>query len=556
MKNNSDQYPCIIHSNTTSRHDGGVALLLENGTICAVAAERVGNRFKHSGDSRIAYDYLKARFQDTLCCAFGSDTDYFVDISDGLEMSNHHLYHAASAYYASPFDEAAVLIIDGQGSEGGKLASTSIWKGEEDKLTFIETPHLTEGTFAPESIGHFYTAIGAFAGMQELNEEGKTMGLAAYGQPSEYLDYFRRFACSNSDGSYVIDPRFTLAILGNTLGPKFYEWNPQPPEIQEVWTELLKLRNRPIREKGRDVTKEDMNIAYAGQIILEEIVLGLVRRVKRLVGSDYLCLAGGVALNAIVNGKILQERIFKDVFIFPAPGDDGQAIGKLFFHIHSSRLNVDTKAKTGFYGPVYEHNMIQSTILEYGNQLRIVTSKADAVLAEVVDRIIDGKVIGWYQGASELGPRALGHRSILSDPRKPDMREHINLKVKHREWYRPLAPIVLEEEASVYFELDRPSPFMLIITSVNPSKRSMIPAVTHVDGTARVQTVNRSQDNKMYDLIRLFANKTGLPMLLNTSFNKRAAPIVESPKDAIEAFLSMTMDSLVLGDFLIEKTSV
>lgn len=555
MVEKSGRCPCVIYSHTTSWHGGGVALLLADGSVRALAAERVGDRYKHSWNSRLAYDYLKNFYDGTACCAFGSSSDYFVDIVNGIERKDHHFFHAAGAFYAAPFDDAAVLIIDGQGPERGKLASTSIWKGERHKLTLVEMPSLTEGSFVPNSVGHFYTAVGALAGMKNLFEEGKTMGLAAYGEPSEYVDYFRRYVRANSDGSYFIDPRFTRAILGNTLGPKIYKWQPQPPDVQEVWTELISLRKTPIREDGEDVTQEDMNIAYAGQMLLEEVILGLAHRARSLTGSDYLCIGGGVALNAIANGKVLQSGMFKDIFIFPAPADDGQAIGKLFSHVHTHGLDVDTKAETAFYGPLYPAEVIQAAITKYQDKVRVITSGMDSVTKEVVDRIVDGQVIGWFQGGSELGPRALGHRSILADPRNPGMRDFINSRVKHREWYRPLAPIVLEEEAGDFFELDRPSPFMLIIANVKPEKRALIPAVTHADGSARIQTVNRQQDAKMYDLIQHFKNRTGVPILLNTSFNRNSEPIVESPQDALEAFIKMEMDALVLEDCLVIKNA-
>jgi carbamoyltransferase len=553
MLETSSRYPCVIYSHTTSWHDGGVALLLTDGSIRALAAERVGDRYKHSWNSRLAYNYLKDFYEGQACCAFGSSTDYFVDTVNGIERNGHHSYHAAGAFYASPFDDAVILVVDGQGPEAGKLASTSIWKGEGHKLTLVEMPSLTEGVFVPNSIGHFYTAVGALAGMKNLFEEGKTMGLAAYGEPSTYVDYFRRYVHSNSDGSYFIDPRFTLAVLGNTLGPKIFRWQPQPSDVQEIWGELTKLRKTPLREDGEDVTQEDMNIAYAGQLLLEELILGLARRARSLTGSDYLCIGGGVALNAVANGKVLQSGMFKDIFIFPAPADDGQAIGKLFSHIQTHGIDVNTKAETAFYGPPYPAGVIQEAITKYQDQVRVITSEMDSVTKEVVDRIVDGQVIGWFQGGSELGPRALGHRSILADPRNPGMRDFINGRVKRREWYRPLAPLVLEDEAGDYFDLDRPSPFMLIITNVKPEKRALIPAVTHADGSARIQTVNRQQNPEMYNLIQHFKSRTGVPILLNTSFNRNSEPIVESPQDALEAFINMEMDALVLEDCLLIK---
>lgn len=259
-------------------------------------------------------------------------------VENGLETTGHHYYHAAGTYYGSGFNDAAVLVIDGQGPENDYRASTSIWYGEGDALHLLEMPHLTEGVFAPQSIGHFYTAIGALAGMQELHEEGKTMGLASYGQPSKYVDFFRGYVRLNRDGSYFVDPNFIYATLGNTLGPAHFGWDEQPPEVQEIWQKFTELRGGPVRQKGEEVTQDDADIAYAGQIILEEVMLGLAKQAKEATRSDYLCIAGGVALNSVANGRIAESGLFKDIFIFPAAGDDGQAIGKLFVDIKRQGL--------------------------------------------------------------------------------------------------------------------------------------------------------------------------------------------------------------------------
>lgn len=549
------QYPTIIHSHATTWHDGGVAVLLKNGSIFALASERIGDRYRHSWNSRLAYEYFRRHFEGTDLLDIDSDKNHFKDPAEGLENTGHHLYHAAGAFFGSQYDEAAVLVIDGQGPEDGRRASTTLWKGENRQLRLLEAPYLTDGDFAPNSIGHFYTAIGALAGMKELFEEGKTMGLAPYGRPSIFLDYFHEFAHSNPDGTYFIDPNFIYAVFGNTFGPTHYGWPEQPSEIQRIWDEIISLRGKPLRRVDETVSQEDMDIAYAGQAILEEIVLGLALRAKAITGSDYLCFSGGVALNSVANGKILRSGIFKDIFIFPAAGDDGQAIGKLFYDIHSSGIDVDTSIDNAFYGPFYTKGQLLSAIQKYQDRVQIVES--EDFLNEVVSRLIEGRVIGWFQGGSELGPRALGHRSILADPRRGDIRDYVNSQVKHREWYRPLAPVVLEEELGNYFDLDRPSPFMLLVAGVKSEKRGSIPAVTHIDGTARVQTINVNQDERFYELVKRFGEKTGVPVLLNTSFNRRGEPIVETPENALEAFVNMNIDALILDDIvLVKKTQI
>lgn len=545
------KFPCIIHGHTTTWHDGGIAILLPNGSIYALSSERVGNRYKHNWDSKLAYDYLKSALK-RKGCKFGSETDYFKEPINDLEQTGHHFYHAASVFFASPFKEAAILVIDGQGPEEGKLASTTIWNGSGRELVLIEAPYLTDGTFATQSIGHFYTAIGALAGMQNLDEEGKTMGLAAYGKPSRFLEYFRCHAYSKSDGSYYIDPKFVLAILGNTLGPRFYGWKAQSSEIQHIWDELLKLKKYPMRRGEENITRDDMEVAYAGQVIIEEIILGLAARAKHLTKSKYICLAGGVALNSVVNGKVARSGMFQDLYVFPAPGDDGQAMGKLLYHIRSQGIDIKTQIKTAYLGPEYSLKQIKSAIKKYSERV-LIASKGESLFRETVTRLADGQVIAWFQGRSELGPRALGHRSILADPRRKDMRDHINYNVKEREWYRPLAPVVIEEEAKNFFEVNQSSPFMSIVVRVRQDKQALIPAVVHVDGSARLQTIDMSQDQKFYRLVKEFGQKTGIPVLINTSFNRKNEPIVETPEDALAAFISMNLDALVLDRYLLTK---
>ncbi len=540
----------IVFGHDTTWHDGNVSIYTPSKReIVSLASERV-DRIKHGGNSKVVYEYLRKRFS---AYKFRTKSDYFTDISKGLKKEGHHLNHAASTFFGSPFERVAILVIDGQGPDFGKLASTTIWKGEGNKLELVEAPYLAAGKFAPKSVGHFYSAISALSGMLNLNEEGKTMGLAAYGKESEILDYMRKFAYSNTDGTYFIDPNFIYAVFGNTYGPRSYGWKKQPKKIQKIWKDIIKVRGRPLRSAGEDVTEEDMNFAFAGQTILEEIVLGLAKRAKNLTGLENLCLAGGVALNAIANGKIKESKIFKDIFIFPASGDDGQSIGKLFYHLHKNNIDLETTCKNAFYGPEYNEGEIIETL--QGHEDNLVYSKFNEIdlVNEVTDRIIDGQVLGVWRGRSEIGPRALGHRSIIADPRKEEMREFINSQVKNREWYRPLAPVVLEEKVEDYFEIDTNSPFMLLAIKVKQDKRNQIPAVTHVDGSARLQTISETQERFFYNLVKDFGNKTGIPVLLNTSFNEEREPIVEHPSDAIKSFMRMNLDALLLENYLVTK---
>ena len=389
--------------------------------------------------------------------------------------------------------------------------------------------------------------------MQSLYEEGKTMGLASYGRPSSFLDFIRKYVYSNADGTFNVDSDFIYAALGNTFGPKYYGWRRQPKKRQQIWDAFMKIRGKPLRQPFENVSQEDMDIAYAGQLVLEEIVLGLARRVKGLTGSDNLCLSGGVALNGVVNSHIRDSYLFKGIYIFPASGDDGQAIGKLFYHIHSQNIDVITTTENAFYGPIYTKKEIESSIKKFKREVRVVGSGERFTIDEVVDRLAEGEVLGRFSGGSEIGPRALGHRSIIADPRIELMRDYINSTVKSREWYRPLAPVVIIEDAKDFFEVGTPSPFMLFVSSVIPERRKLIPAVTHVDGSARLQTINKNQDPQFYDVIKKFGKKTGIPILLNTSFNRRNEPLVETPSDALEAFIAMDLDALVLQDYLVVK---
>ncbi|MBI4065615.1 hypothetical protein HY412_00270 [Candidatus Kaiserbacteria bacterium] len=546
------RFPCIIQSHSTTWHDGGVATLLPDGRIYALASERIGARRKHEWDSRIAYEYFRTRLTEQQEC-FGSETDFFVNVDEeNLAAAQHHLHHAAASFYGSPFSEAAILVLDGQGPQSGMLVSTTMWNGDQDGIRLIETPYRSRGKFIPHSLGHFYTAISALAGMKHLNEEGKIMGLASYGRPSRFLDHFRRYAHSRPDGSFYIDASFVYAVLGNTLGAAYFGWEQPGAEVQRVWDEIVMLRATPMRDVDADVTQDDMDIAYAGQAIVEEIILGLARRAREHTGQRYLCLSGGVALNCSANGKLLASGIFDDIYIFPAADDSGQALGKLFYYLHSNQMGVDTRVGSPFLGPDYTDAEIESAIRNESG-IEAVSNNFGETVRRAAQLLAETKVIAWVHGRSEIGPRALGHRSILADPRRREMRDYINARVKHREWYRPVAPAVLEEEVANYFLIDRPSPFMLFSFQVRPEKAEFIPAVVHIDGSARLQTVSRQFDERFHQLIGEFASIAGIPVVVNTSFNSKDEPIVETPQDAVRTFLRINLDALVLDRFLVVK---
>lgn len=543
--------PTLVFTNNTTWHDGCTAILDSAGRITAIASERIGDRLKHDFNPKPSLAHLEQHLWDSISYLPNIKAIKRLYEIGSRETDGHHRAHAAGAFFGSGFKDAAILVVDGQGPQNGLIASTTLWHGHDDTLKMIEAPYATDDKTAFQSIGHFYSTIGALAGMQGLHEEGKTMGLAPYGKSMKYYDFIKKYVYSDSDGLYFINPKFVHGVLGNTLGKIHYGWNDVPPDAQIIFEEFLALRGTPLRKGLEDVSQDDMDVAYAGQLILEELMLGLASRIARLTGSKNLCLAGGVALNSVANGKIVESGIFENVFIFPAAGDDGQAMGQLFDEIHKRNLAVDTKVNTAYYGPEYSEKQVQDAVVKFGGKVKVVSHERSETLSAVTDLLADGKVVGWFQGRSEIGPRALGHRSILADPRNFNMRDYLNNEVKHREWYRPFAPVVLEEKASDFFDLSVPSPFMLLVAKVkNPE---IIPSACHIDGTARVQTIRRGQDAMYYDLVKSFGERTGIPVLLNTSFNDAGEPIVETPEHALRSFISMQLDALVINDLLLLK---
>ena len=537
----------ILASHATSWHDGGVAVLGPDDQLVALASERVGDRYKHSWNSKLAYEHLRQHLPAEY---FSSIDDHFIDNSQGLQGDGHHFYHACSAYYGSGFDDAAVLVVDGQGPAGSHVSTTTIWHGTSHKLGLVADINKSRTSFAAQSIGHFYTAVTALAGFNNLFCEGKSMALAAYGRPSPYLELFSEYMDVGPDGTPVIDPLLTTSILAHTLGPALFNWGEPTAAQAALWRRLLEMRAGDTGDSWP--TQDDMNIAYAGQVILEKLMLGLARLAKTNTGSSRLCLAGGVALNCIANGRILRSGLFEDVYVPPAPADEGQAIGKLYaLAVEQGRTCPPTE--TSYLGPPYSPADIDSALAERRDRVQSVRLPSTATrISEAVRLLVEGKIIGWFQGRSELGPRALGHRSILADPRDSQMRDRLN-RVKEREWFRPVAPVVTEDAAARFFAVAQPCPFMSFGAYVHPECRNRIPSATHVDGTARVQTVNKRQDPTLHQLLTSFEQKSGLPVLLNTSFNGKNEPIVETPADAIESFLSLHLDHLFLEDRLVQR---
>jgi carbamoyltransferase len=463
-------------------------------------------------------------------------------------FTEHHHAHAASAFYPSPFDEAAILTIDGV----GEWATTTIGTGRGREIKLLKELRF------PHSLGLLYSAFTNYCGFRINSGEYKLMGLAPYGEPA-FADVIRRELIEvKPDGSFRLNLDYFDFLRGTTMtNAKFHALFGGPPRGPE--------------EK---IERRHMDVARSIQLVTEEIMLKLARHAREVTGSKNLCLAGGVALNCVANGLILREKIFERLWIQPAAGDAGGALGAAlaawYAHPENSRLVEDPDSmQAALLGPEFSDDEIEASLRANGATFQKL--EKSALLDLVVELLQTGKVIGWFQGRMEFGPRALGSRSILGDARSPKMQSVMNLKVKFRESFRPFAPIVRRERVADYFELDVASPYMLLVALVKPelrkplptnltgidllkSERSTLPAVTHVDYSARVQTVAREGNPLLYDLLLRFEQATGCGVLVNTSFNVRGEPIVCTPDDAYRCFMNTEMDFLIMGSLVIERT--
>lgn len=448
--------------------------------------------------------------------------------------TTHHEAHAASSFYASGFPDAAVVTVDGV----GEWATATIGYGQGTQLDLKKEIHF------PHSLGLLYSAITYYIGFKVNSAEYKVMGLAPYGEP-KYMDEMRQLIDIKEDGSFALNMDYFTYEHG----------------LRMTGEKIEQLFGQPTRQPESELTQFHKDVARSVQEITEEVMLKIAAHAKKICPSEYLCLAGGVALNCVANGKILRSGLYKDIFIQPASGDAGGALGAAYAVWHTQFHGARTKKmQHAYYGTEYSNEYIENLLMKQGIPYQKMD---DDVLFEQVASMLAGEgdatsscVIGWFQGRMEYGPRALGNRSILADARNKENWQKVNLKIKFRESFRPFAPTVLEEKAAEYFDLDTESPYMLLVADVHPNKRDMIPAVTHVDGTARIQTINRNQNQKYYDLIKAFEQKTGCAVIINTSFNVRGEPIVESPENALNCFLHTHMDVLVLGNCVIRKTDL
>lgn len=448
----------------------------------------------------------------------------------------HHRAHLASAFFVSPFQEAAVLSVDGSGD----FVSTMWGVGRDHHIEVQGSLHF------PHSLGNFYTAVTQWLGFPKYGDEGKVMGLAPYGELA-YLDQMRQIVRLQRDGTFEVDlDYFSFYAEGATM-----TWDEGAPTLGNLYSQKLVDLLGPPRQPRTEITGQHQNVAASLQAVLEEAEFNLVHMLQRETGQTALCMAGGVALNSCFNGKVLPETDFQDVYIHPAAGDAGTALGAAFYIYHQLLgYHRSLKMNDAYTGPEFSNGRIAEILDRY--ELSYDHLDDDRLVERAAQIVAGGDVLGWFQGRLEWGPRALGNRSIIADPRRDDMKDILNARIKHREPFRPFAPSILYEATGDYFDQTYPDPFMIKVYNVLPEKRAEIPAVTHVDGTGRLQTVHRETNPLYWGLIKEFESLTGVPVILNTSFNENE-PIVCTPEEAIDCFLRTKMDALAIGNYLVEK---
>ncbi len=459
----------------------------------------------------------------------------------------HHQAHLASSFYCSPFERAALLSADGLGD----FASTMWGTGSGHRM------HIDGAVAFPHSLGLYYSGVTQYLGFLKFGDEYKVMGLAAYGEP-ERMDVFREIAQfdagSNGNGFRLGLDFFTHHRTGPVMS---WAEADKTPTLGKLFSNEMAKRLGPVRVPEEPLEPRHRNLAAALQARLEEVYLGMLRKLAERTGLKTVCLAGGVAFNCVANGKIFDATPFEQVYVHPAAGDAGLAVGAAFYVWHQKLGKPRSFVmEHAYWGPGYSREKVRSAMDASGIVQRgysVTELPEDELVRRIAAIIADGKIMGWFQGRSEWGPRALGNRSIVADPRRPEMKEILNRRIKHREIFRPFAPSILAESVADYFEESHPSPFMTLAYSVRAEKRGKIPAPTHVDGTGRLQTVTREANPRYHGLISAFRDLTGVPVVLNTSFNDNE-PIVCRPEEALDCFLRTQMDALVLGDFVISRS--
>tara|TARA_B110000495_G_C23033338_1_gene616151 strand:+ start:488 stop:2206 length:1719 start_codon:yes stop_codon:yes gene_type:complete len=556
-------------------HDSAAALIQDGNVIAAVEEERFTRKKFDDEFPKLAIDYClqegKIKPKEIDCVAFydksvlkferlldnylgvsprgiGSFMDvipkwlhkrlwikddisnYLKDFNGKIVFPEHHLSHAAYSYYTSDFTESAILTVDGV----GEWTTTSFGKANNTKI------EITNDIRWPHSLGLFYSAFTYFLGFKVNEGEYKLMGLSSFGEPKYYDLIMNNLIDVKKDGSI-------------RLNMKYFAYTYDKVMTNEKFSNLF---NCSVRKEDSEFKKIHFDIGASVQLVLEEILLKMVNHVYQETKLENLCLGGGVALNGVANNRILNEGPFKKIFIPPAPGDAGSAIGcalYAYYNLFNKERIIENKSSITsqniFSGPSHSNDEILIFLKKYNIPYKKIPD--DKLTKETAKIISEGNVVGWYQNRMEWGPRALGNRSILADPRREEMKDIVNEKIKHRERFRPFAPSILEEFVNEYFELDIPSPYMLLVSKVK--KPELIPAVTHIDGTGRVQTVSKEVNSLYYDLISEFYKLTNIPVLLNTSMNVRGEPIVNTPEEAFSMILKTDMDYIIMGNYLIQR---
>jgi carbamoyltransferase len=484
-----------------------------------------------------------ASLEERIAAAFGGP-------APPLHAVEHHLAHVASAFYCSPFEEAMCLTVDGFGD----FVSTMMAVGRGNAVEVLDRVHF------PHSLGLFYTAVTQFLGFPGFGDEYKVMGLAAYGEP-RFAEPLGKMVPPLPDGTFALDLRYFRHLSEGVD----MTWEDGSPELGRVYTPALAGLLGPPRQPGEELAQRHKDLAASLQKVYEDRFFALVRALQRRTGLKRLALAGGCAMNSLANGKLFDRTEVEEVYIQSAAGDAGTSLGAALYthHVILGAPRGGFVMEHSYWGPAYAEVAIRRAIAEalpgsggrdgVWGEIQVEAAGGEERLAEeTAAAIAGGAVAGWYQGRSEWGPRALGNRSIVGDPRRADMKDILNLKIKRRESFRPFAPSILEERTGEWFTIDYPDPFMIKVYPIRPEKRPLVPAVTHADGTGRLQTVSRRTNPRYWALIAAFERRTGVPMVLNTSFNENE-PIVNTPAEALDCFLRTRMDRLVLGDVVLTR---
>src|SRR5579862_193834 len=564
--------------------DASAAIILDGEVKFAIAEERL-NRHKHFGGFpalavKACLDAVGAKIADVEHVAVGQDSDAnlakkvqyalanpakvlnFIRLrqrkeairdvrallSTALDVDatqlhfqehhlEHHIAHIASAYYCSPWDKAAGFSYDGSGD----FVSTMMARCEGNEIEVLDR------VFLPHSLGSFYTMICDFIGYKKYGDEGKVMGLAPYGKDT-YVDQIRKII-NLKNGNFQLDLSY-FKPLGSTQGMQVMPDG--TVRLARHFSDKMEKLFGPPRDPHTEITQRDMDLAYAMQHCFEEVFFHLTNELHKRVPDENLAMAGGCALNSVANGKLFSRTPFRRTWIQPAAGDEGLAIGAALHTYHSVLKQPRRQQMNHAYlGPEFSDSEIEKALESAGVKRQRL--ERGLLLDAVTDQMMKGNVVGWFQGHMEWGPRALGNRSIVTHPGLPNMKDVLNARIKHREWFRPFAPAILAEAQHEYFEHDHPSPYMMHVYKIRPEKRASLCAVNHVDNTGRLQTVAREENPLYYDLIKKFGEKSGIPVILNTSFNENE-PIVCTPQEAIDCFQRTKMDVLAIGPFFASKS--